>query len=719
MSESIAWGEFVLADFRRHATGAEDDGHYRVSSLTRFNVPLYQRLYSWERSQVRQLLDDLSAAHGRNSDRDYYVGNLVLARSDDGSYDLIDGQQRMTTLWLILLVLAKRSALSDADRVSFNAVLRVADGTSPRLTFQIRDHENNYLAALLAENDALTRLEEIGHAIAPRRADDDGQDINRRLIDCIRVAQEFFQEYELGQVGDENARNAVQPLGNYILKHARLVVTVLPAAMDLNRYFEVMNNRGVQLEKHEILKALILNPLSKDSQELAALARIWDACSLMDVYLEDAFGRGTDVGTNAEQNREVLPKSCLTPGGDKGIDRQFAENLFCKLVSTLKQEGNRGTITLNNFPARPPGKGRAGKVKDQDEPERYRAILRFPVFLCHVLSLYVDEQERQPFRQENKGSFQDNQLLVTYERLLRELTSPETARRFIRHLFTCRLLFDHYVIKYRNIDGRSRHAIWRLKPGGNNAWSRACGDENLLGLSMLQAMLTVSMQDQFWLTPFLAYLLRATGELLGPLRLLAWLERLDNHLARRLLRNEDRGDFADRLVADAPTAGASTLDKAPMPLGIGKDELTACLNKGTDTARYWFFRLDYQLWKDHSKHDAIKEMLKKDEWAFQFRPNRSVEHVYPRHPDGDAWDPRDLDAFGNLALISVESNSAYSCQLPRDKRHDFLKRADMIESLKLVLIYRGGIEREDWIWGPQQASAHAAVCIEILHKSLC
>ena len=89
---------------------------YTLNSLMEANhqfcVPLYQRLYSWEQLQVTQLLKDLHEAQKLNSSKDYYIGNIVLSKNKDNGFDLIDGQQRMTTLWLVALVLSNLAITS-------------------------------------------------------------------------------------------------------------------------------------------------------------------------------------------------------------------------------------------------------------------------------------------------------------------------------------------------------------------------------------------------------------------------------------------------------------------------------------------------------------------------------------------------------------------------------------------------------------------------------
>ena len=70
-----------------------------------FLVASYQRGYRWGREEVRQLLDDIranakAAEAKRTTPADYYLQPIVVLRRDDGSWELVDGQQRLTTLFL-------------------------------------------------------------------------------------------------------------------------------------------------------------------------------------------------------------------------------------------------------------------------------------------------------------------------------------------------------------------------------------------------------------------------------------------------------------------------------------------------------------------------------------------------------------------------------------------------------------------------------------------
>ncbi len=104
-----------------------------VSEELQFSVPIYQRLYVWGAEQIGVLLDDLVAAYLYDKDNSYYLGGIMLSKNKQGTYDVIDGQQRFTTLWLLARVI----------KGGLNSFLY--KGTQPRLNFAVREFANQYL----------------------------------------------------------------------------------------------------------------------------------------------------------------------------------------------------------------------------------------------------------------------------------------------------------------------------------------------------------------------------------------------------------------------------------------------------------------------------------------------------------------------------------------------------------------------------------------------
>ena len=65
-----------------------------------YSIPIYQRNYAWSMDQVEQLIQDVANA-ARNGQNNYYIGNLIVDRHPEEEFETIDGQQRMTTLFLL------------------------------------------------------------------------------------------------------------------------------------------------------------------------------------------------------------------------------------------------------------------------------------------------------------------------------------------------------------------------------------------------------------------------------------------------------------------------------------------------------------------------------------------------------------------------------------------------------------------------------------------
>ena len=191
----------------------------------RFRIPLYQRPYAWEEQQVRQLLEDLHAAFMDNSNQDYHIGILSVAETSDGVYDLIDGQQRMTTLALFGKA-AKKHWLTD------------------RLDLYGRSDDKAYLTGKATVNC----------------------NPNSRMMQTVDIAEDFLK---------------LNPgLDEFIYNHAAVFLSEIPigyTALDKNRQFVRFNNRGRQLEKHEILKVQVISHLEDPDPEWQVAAfSTWD-----------------------------------------------------------------------------------------------------------------------------------------------------------------------------------------------------------------------------------------------------------------------------------------------------------------------------------------------------------------------------------------------------------------------------------------------------------
>ncbi|MBF1377331.1 MAG: DUF262 domain-containing protein, partial [Porphyromonadaceae bacterium] len=211
-------------------------------------IPRYQRAYAWEDKEIVQLIDDINDSVG-----DYYIGSLVVAKvkGREERYEVVDGQQRLTTLYLLLNYLVSHNGLEGE--------------VGKTLSFDCRPNSNytlEHVQDLLSDEKSL-----IG----------DEDRLEQSILNGIKAID---QKFMLGAI-DVDA--FVERLKMVILYRIEV-----PEHTDLNRYFEIMNTRGEQLEQHDILKARLMNYLD-DACEREAFARIWEACSDMTGYVQMHF----------------------------------------------------------------------------------------------------------------------------------------------------------------------------------------------------------------------------------------------------------------------------------------------------------------------------------------------------------------------------------------------------------------------------------------------
>jgi uncharacterized protein with ParB-like and HNH nuclease domain len=110
-----------------------------------FHIPDYQRPYAWETDEAKTLLSDLVEALESDAQEPYFLGSLVLIKQDGPNSDVVDGQQRLTTLTLLLSVL--RRHLPDKNAAALEKQLfqegdvNLGVDDRPRLQLRQRDRE--------------------------------------------------------------------------------------------------------------------------------------------------------------------------------------------------------------------------------------------------------------------------------------------------------------------------------------------------------------------------------------------------------------------------------------------------------------------------------------------------------------------------------------------------------------------------------------------------
>lgn len=638
----------------------------------RYVIPRYQRAYAWEEKEIEQLIDDI--CDDNDPKRDYYIGSLIVARRkvDDGvEYEGIDGQQRLTTIYLLLQCLLDEGYFSRGE---------VSVGEA--LSFDCRSKSNYTLAYIRSDARKSEGREEL-------------------LDQSILLAVDIIKKKLAREFGDrvEDQKKFVDRL-----KHVVLYRIEVPEHTDLNRYFEIMNTRGEQLEQHDILKARLMNYLD-DACEREAFARIWEACSDMTGYVQmhfsvedrvKLFGRWWSDPPSENALRELCRGKRRSEGKSEGLD-------ITEIIdSKSKEEDEDGT------------------QGERDAEARFESIIDFPYFLLHVLRVFCRVKRLSMDGAEELGSLLDDKLLlkdfnevIFYGRMGGKRIKDNKgkfARRFIMFLLRSRFLFDKFIIKRERVEG-DQEGSWSLKelrapnkkPYYANTefgYYRERGKEQKSlernrECLMIQSALRVSYTSpkvMHWITELLAWLFDDESEL------------------------PELSGRAERIAAEVVAEGF--FEKALEEMGAYdlQEYKSEDYAFGVGTPHIVFNYLDYLLWKKAKK--TYKDFV------FEFR--NSVEHWYPQHPsDGsiEPWDERDV--FGNLCIISRSVNSKFSNLSPASKMDTYramvqkgsLKLRKMGEIIdKLRKTEKPGVAAK--LWRQSECAKHEKEMIRLLCSAL-
>lgn len=618
-----------------------------------FIIPCYQRPYVWRDEEVIKLFDDIRDAYIAKEPH-YFIGSVLSAFNDDKTeYELIDGQQRTTTLMLLSLAFKSVGVKTELAHVSIK-------GENPRLTFEIRESVRNLLGSY-AGLDKITKPGE--------------EDIRK---------DEYLVHLEanLKILKQQVDRLAGQPdfdihgFADYILSQVQWVNNIVPASMDLNRLFSSLNTGGVQLEPVDLLKAKLFKHITTDK---AVYSAIWQACEHTDNYFERNLRQ---IFKNADWHKLEYAdlanfKAEKFPLGSTDKNVQHAGKSIAEIAS--------GPL---NFDVEPQ---RAESQSDEldDETVYCRSIIRFELLLIHTLRIFCIQKSKDDLAPRIRAG----NLLLCFEWLLQQ--DEETIKSFIELLWAVRYQFDTWVVKWVEHDDSEDAQLRLTSISKNKAYINRKAKE--LGLlAQLQAVrnFTGDRSAQYWLTAFLSRLIAEPN--LKDEEVVALLERIDNQMS---LTSETQKEASYKL------ASGSSPQTIPW-----KEQVTYLESSlGTRFEHYWFQKLEYLLWKNSDK--ANNEKLK----HYRITSKNSVEHIHPQNEEyNQKLENTSLNAFGNLVLLSPGENSSYSNQTVGKKKADFDAKP-RYDALKLKEVFEA-YTKSDNKWSSNEIEKHQQNMLALLEK---
>lgn len=223
-----------------------------------FHIPGYQRQYSWEKDNVEQLFDDIREAMD-DEQSSYFLGSIILQIIDeksDGSatYDLVDGQQRLTTLVILLAVMRdlieNKSYKETLQRMIFQKEDDLVN-TPEEVRILVRDKDREFFKKyILEENGTLLDI--------------NIKDLNEsqfRIKNTMEILRsKFYVENKLN-------KDLLNRFVKYVLNNCIFVYVKTGNFTSAYRLFSVLNDRGMPLTTADLLKSSCLGEINESDRD--------------------------------------------------------------------------------------------------------------------------------------------------------------------------------------------------------------------------------------------------------------------------------------------------------------------------------------------------------------------------------------------------------------------------------------------------------------------
>ncbi|MGL2396334.1 DUF262 domain-containing protein [Helicobacter pylori] len=239
-------------------------------------IPIYQRPYQWTEENCKKLLDDLFEDYEEDRESDYFCGSLVLVKSDPNSkteiYDIVDGQQRLSTFILLAKVLADLYN----DCLDSKHLEHLQEGWKDRHTERKRLSFNTIGSN--AEDNFAYALEHFNDSQASKNKNNKNNYLKNAI--CLK---DYLMKKEI-----KNIKSFIE----WLYSNVKFITIICPNIDKALRIFNVLNTRGLPLNATDIFKGELLKELAKEEDQKKLVSR-WNAlnqkCSDNDLTMETLF----------------------------------------------------------------------------------------------------------------------------------------------------------------------------------------------------------------------------------------------------------------------------------------------------------------------------------------------------------------------------------------------------------------------------------------------
>ncbi|GAA9108287.1 DUF262 domain-containing protein [Helicobacter pylori] len=319
-----------------------------------YQVPDYQRPYVWDKDHLGALIDDLVGSYTDNKEDkyfEYFCGSIVIAENQkDKRWDVVDGQQRLTSFIILACTILKlyKNSLGDESKDYIEVSIRGRHNKRERLKFLTAQNYN-----AIFENTVLNNLEFEDNIKK--------SELNKKFEENTYLRNAYYFKELLNESVENGSISDIDDFVKWFYNHivlTRIICFEQDSAMQI---FQVLNDRGQPLSPIDILKSNLMQEIKQDSEKRKDFITTWDklveACKSIegiDIDLEDFFN----------MYLEYADPSVSKKRADKGLKKVFKDSkkdacefiygvsAFMKSYTDLLKKQDRYIYLLRYLPSR-------------------------------------------------------------------------------------------------------------------------------------------------------------------------------------------------------------------------------------------------------------------------------------------------------------------------------------------------------------------------------
>lgn len=344
---------------------------FPVNSSIIYKIPKYQRKYTWGQSEWNLLFNDII----ENNDG-YFLGSSICVNANDKEdlysnikmAEVIDGQQRITTLSILLAVLYTKilkyktendsgyildeDEITDLNNIKKELAIKIDGKYVPRLQLQIQDNNQADYQALLGECGII--------AFSKKKANAGNRKIYKAFRHFDKLVNNFLESTDIVNKDLKN-KNPITTLFNLVNKFNNAIIVVIQVDTHQDAYmlFESLNNRGVPLTAIDLMQNLLISISDKDGKSEACYNdwvkiknNIGEEYSVQERFFRqyyNAFREELNKPFKTDNDSKMFPLAYLaTKTTLMNIYEKLIQYDYAAFLENMKEASNAYAILINN-----------------------------------------------------------------------------------------------------------------------------------------------------------------------------------------------------------------------------------------------------------------------------------------------------------------------------------------------------------------------------------